>query len=137
MEASIGFILIGGATRGPSAGGLAELMDRFNGDVDWSWPRISAWQTCGTGNCISFCTRSITLNMGLLATLGALQVWCNAKKDRGRALQDYHRGLALGGSRPLPELFAAAVIAQVSISKPGPSGLWCHWFRANSDHLGD
>jgi oligoendopeptidase F len=30
---------------------------------------------------------------------GALQVWANSKRDRAKAL---------GGSRPLPELFAAA-----------------------------
>jgi oligoendopeptidase F len=37
-----------------------------------------------------------------------LQVWANFKRDRAKALADYKRGLALGGSRPLPELFAAA-----------------------------
>jgi oligoendopeptidase F len=43
-----------------------------------------------------------------IAQLGALQVWCNSKKDKAGALQAYQRGLALGGSRPLPELFEAA-----------------------------
>jgi oligoendopeptidase F len=43
-----------------------------------------------------------------IAQLGALQVWRNARKDPARALEQYHRGLALGGSRPLPELFEAA-----------------------------
>jgi oligoendopeptidase F len=43
-----------------------------------------------------------------IAQLGALQIWAASKKDRARALADYHRGLALGGSRPLPELFAAS-----------------------------
>jgi oligoendopeptidase F len=40
--------------------------------------------------------------------LGALQVWVNSKRDRKQALKDYKRALALGNSRPLPELFAAA-----------------------------
>jgi oligoendopeptidase F len=43
-----------------------------------------------------------------IAQLGALQVWANARRDRAGALQAYRRALALGGSRPLPELFAAA-----------------------------
>ena len=45
-----------------------------------------------------------------IAQLGALQVWMNARKDPRKALEDYRRGLALGGSRPLPELYQAAGI---------------------------
>ncbi len=43
-----------------------------------------------------------------IAQLGALQVWVNSKRDRAQALADYKRALALGNSRPLPQLFAAA-----------------------------
>jgi oligoendopeptidase F len=43
-----------------------------------------------------------------IAQLGALQVWVNSKRDKAGALAAYHRALALGGSRRLPELFAAA-----------------------------
>ena len=43
-----------------------------------------------------------------IAQLGALQVWANSKKDKTRALNQYKSALELGGSRPLPELFAAA-----------------------------
>ena len=43
-----------------------------------------------------------------IAQLGALQVWANSKRDKAKALNDYKQALALGGSRPLPELFAAA-----------------------------
>jgi len=43
-----------------------------------------------------------------IAQLGALQVWANSKRDKVKALADYKNSLALGGSRPLPELFAAA-----------------------------
>ena len=46
-----------------------------------------------------------------IAQLGALQVWRNAMKSKGHAVDAYRRALALGGSRPLPELFAAADIA--------------------------
>jgi oligoendopeptidase F len=40
--------------------------------------------------------------------LGALQVWANSKRDKAGALAQYQKALALGNSRPLPELFAAA-----------------------------
>jgi oligoendopeptidase F len=43
-----------------------------------------------------------------IAQLGALQVWANSKKDKSKALRDYQSALALGGSKPLPELFSAA-----------------------------
>ncbi len=43
-----------------------------------------------------------------IAQIGALQVWRNARANRGRAVRDYRNALKLGGSRPLPELFAAA-----------------------------
>ncbi|HLZ55099.1 MAG TPA: M3 family oligoendopeptidase, partial [Verrucomicrobiae bacterium] len=43
-----------------------------------------------------------------IAQLGALQVWANSKRDKAKALNDYKKSLALGGSRPLPELFSAA-----------------------------
>ena len=43
-----------------------------------------------------------------IAQLGALQLWANWRQDRREALQGYKRGLALGGARPLPELFQAA-----------------------------
>ncbi|MCZ7643804.1 MAG: M3 family oligoendopeptidase [Planctomycetota bacterium] len=45
-----------------------------------------------------------------IAQLGALQVWLNYLNDPRRALAQYRAGLALGRSRPLPELFAAAGI---------------------------
>lgn len=43
-----------------------------------------------------------------LAQLGALQVWRNALKDQAKAVEDYRAALALGGSKPLPELYGAA-----------------------------
>ncbi len=43
-----------------------------------------------------------------LAQLGAVQVWRNALKDQAAALAAYRRALALGATRPLPELYAAA-----------------------------
>ncbi len=43
-----------------------------------------------------------------LATLGAFQIWENAKKDQAQALRDYRQALALGGTVSLPELYRAA-----------------------------
>ncbi len=43
-----------------------------------------------------------------LAQLGAVQVWSNALQDQAQAVADYRRALALGGTRSVPELFAAA-----------------------------
>ena len=43
-----------------------------------------------------------------LAQLAALQVWRNALTDRASALASYREALALGATRPLPELLAAA-----------------------------
>jgi len=45
-----------------------------------------------------------------IAQLGALQVWQNARRDQARALGAYRAALALGGGRPLPQLFEAADI---------------------------
>jgi oligoendopeptidase F len=43
-----------------------------------------------------------------IAQLGALQVWKNSRADYEQAVNFYRHALALGGSRPLPELFEAA-----------------------------
>jgi oligoendopeptidase F len=43
-----------------------------------------------------------------LAQLGALQVWRNALTDQSKAVADYRATLALGDTKPLPDLFSAA-----------------------------
>ncbi|MCR4336189.1 MAG: M3 family oligoendopeptidase [Candidatus Omnitrophica bacterium] len=45
-----------------------------------------------------------------IAQLGALQVWLKSRQDLHQAVENYRRGLAMGRSRPLPELFTAAGI---------------------------
>jgi oligoendopeptidase F len=37
-----------------------------------------------------------------------LEVWANSRRDQVKSLTAYKTALALGGSRPLPELFHAA-----------------------------
>jgi oligoendopeptidase F len=83
-----------------------ELMDRFGGDVDWSGlesARANLWHR----QLHIFLHPFYYIEYGI-AQLGALQLWANSKRDRAKALNDYKKSLALGGSRPLPELFQAA-----------------------------
>lgn len=83
-----------------------ELMDRFGGDVDWSGlepTRSYLWHR----QLHIFIHPFYYIEYGI-AQLGALQVWANSKQDRESALGRYQSALALGGSRPLPELFQAA-----------------------------
>jgi oligoendopeptidase F len=43
-----------------------------------------------------------------LAQLGAMQIWRNAIQDQAGAVAAYRRALSLGGTAPLPDLYAAA-----------------------------
>jgi oligoendopeptidase F len=82
------------------------LMDRFGGDADWSGyedARANLWHR----QLHIFLYPFYYIEYGI-AQLGALQVWANSRKNQARALSQYQRSLALGGSRPLPELFRAA-----------------------------
>lgn len=84
------------------------LLDRFGGDIDWSGhekARTKMWHRQSHIFLVPF----YYIEYGI-AQLGALGVWNNSKTDRAQALLDYKKALALGGSRPLPELFAAANI---------------------------
>ncbi|MGD0542047.1 MAG: M3 family oligoendopeptidase, partial [Tepidisphaeraceae bacterium] len=85
-----------------------ELLDRFGGVVDWSgWEpvRESLWQR----QAHLFHSPFYYVEYGI-AQLGALQLWMKARHDPHRALANYRAALALGGTRPLPQLFAAAGI---------------------------
>ena len=83
-----------------------KLMDRFGGDVDltgFEEIRAYSWHR----QLHIFIHPFYYVEYGI-AQLGALQVWANSKADKAKALDDYKKSLALGGSRPLPELFSAA-----------------------------
>ena len=83
-----------------------ELRARFGGDVDWSGieeAQAILWHKQSH----LFLNPFYYVEYGI-AQMGALQIWANARRDQPTALAAYRRGLALGGSRPLPELFAAA-----------------------------
>jgi oligoendopeptidase F len=95
-----------GHTRTERAASWNALLDRFAGDVDWSSyedARAHLWHR----QLHVFLYPFYYIEYGI-AQLGALQVWANSKCDKTKALRDYKAALALGGSRPLPELFATA-----------------------------
>jgi len=93
-------------TRAERTAAWLALMDRFGGDVDWSGyeaERAHWWHR----QLHIFLHPFYYIEYGI-AQLGALQVWANARRDRAQALAAWRRALALGNSRPLPELFEAA-----------------------------
>lgn len=82
------------------------LTRRFDGGIDWTgleeYDRQS-WQR----KLHIFQVPFYYVEYGI-AQLGALQIWLLARNDYEQAVAFYRNGLALGGSRPLPELFEAA-----------------------------
>lgn len=84
------------------------LQKRFGGIEDWSGldeARAYMWHRQGH----LFGSPFYYIEYGI-AQLGALQLWLNSKKNLAGTVKNYRDALALGGSRPLPELFKAAKI---------------------------
>ena len=82
------------------------LVDRFGGVADYNGyeeARAFGWQR----QLHLFEVPFYYIEYGI-AKLGALQVWRNAMDDREDAVRRYREALALGGSKPLPELFETA-----------------------------
>ena len=95
-------------TRDERKAAWRDLLERFGGIVDYSGyeeARDHSWHR----QLHIFLYPFYYIEYGI-AQLGALQVWQRSLSDRARAVADYKKALALGGSRPLPELFAAAGI---------------------------
>ena len=84
-----------------------ELYSRFSGGViDWSGLDAELailWQR----QLHLFIAPLYYIEYGI-AQLGALGLWLQSREDPAGTLGRYRKALALGGSRPLPELFAAA-----------------------------
>jgi oligoendopeptidase F len=93
-------------TRDQRAKAWLDLTTRFGHDVDWS-----GWETWNARRWMFqlhlFHVPFYYIEYGI-AQLGALQVWLKSKTDPHGALASYRNGLRLGGTRPLPQLFAAA-----------------------------
>jgi oligoendopeptidase F len=84
------------------------LRERFGHEIDWTGldeANAYAWEA----QLHLFHVPFYYIEYGI-AQLGALQLWLKAKEDPQRALNNYRAALKLGGTRPLPELFAAAGI---------------------------
>ncbi len=82
------------------------LRQRFGGTTDWSGlerERASEWHRQLHVFEVPFYYVEYAL-----AELGALQLWLAYRREPAAAVAAYRRGLSLGGSRPLPQLFAAA-----------------------------
>ena len=83
-----------------------DLWNRFDPHTDWSGleaERVARWYK----QLHLFLYPFYYIEYGI-AQLGALQVWRNSLTDHPQAVADYRQALALGGTKPLPELFGAA-----------------------------
>jgi oligoendopeptidase F len=83
-----------------------DLWRRFMPSVDW----IGLETECATGWHRKLHIHQLPfyyVEYGL-AQLGAVQLWRNARRDQAGAVTAYRRALALGGTVPLPQLFATA-----------------------------
>ena len=95
-----------GHSRSERAEAWENLAKRFEGAVNWSGlerERRYLWHR----QLHIFLHPFYYVEYGI-AQLGALQIWAGARRDQEAALRSYERGLELGGSRPLPELFQTA-----------------------------
>ncbi len=82
------------------------LRDRFEPGVDWSGltaERVARWYR----QLHIFLYPFYYIEYGI-AQIGALQVWRNARRDPASAVAAYRRFLALGATRPLPDLYREA-----------------------------
>lgn len=98
-----------GHTRDERAKTWIALMDRFGGIEDYSGfekARAHSWHR----QLHIFEIPFYYVEYGI-AQLGALQLWQASRRDLPATLDHYLKGLALGGSRPLPELFQTSGLA--------------------------
>jgi oligoendopeptidase F len=97
-----------GHTRDDRRHAWTALLDRFGGIVDWTGyddARAHSWHR----QLHIFLYPFYYIEYGI-AQLGALQIWQRWLTDRAGAVAAYRRALAIGGARPLPQLFQAADI---------------------------
>ena len=86
----------------------SELWDRYMPGVDWTGlddARVTGWQRKLHIIQVPF----YYIEYGL-AQLGAIQLWRNAVEDQRQAVANYRRALSLGGTVPVPDLYATAGI---------------------------
>ncbi len=83
-----------------------EIWNRFDPQTDWS--DLTDYRVARWYKQLHIFLYPFYYIEYAVAQLGALQVWRNALADQERAVELYLGALALGGSRPLPDLFGAA-----------------------------
>jgi oligoendopeptidase F len=82
------------------------IRDRFDRGVDWTG--LTAERTVRWYRQLHIFQYPLYYIEYGIAQLGALQIWSNHRRDGAAALEAYRRFLALGATRPLPELYRAA-----------------------------
>jgi oligoendopeptidase F len=95
-------------TREERRAAWTEIHSRYSGIIDWTnlaEERANLWHR----QLHIFLYPFYYIEYGI-AQLGALQIWQRSRHDRAEAVAAYRRALAIGGAKPLPELFAAAGI---------------------------
>jgi oligoendopeptidase F len=98
-----------GHTRDERAACWQSLMDRFGGVEDWSgFEKVRAHLWHRQLHIVEIPFYYVEYG---IAQLGALQLWQASRRDLPATLNNYIKGLSLGGSRPLPELFQATGLA--------------------------
>ena len=82
------------------------LRERFEPGVDWSG--LTEERTARWYRQLHIFLYPFYYIEYAIAQIGALQVWRNARRDPAGAVAAYRRFLALGATRPLPELYREA-----------------------------
>jgi len=95
-----------GHTREQRAQRWIELRTRFTPYVDWTGYE-AARETEWHQQLHLFKHPFYYIDYGI-AQVGAFQIWRNYRQSPGEAVAAYRHALTLGGTKPLPELFAAA-----------------------------
>jgi oligoendopeptidase F len=84
----------------------AGLADRYLAHIDWTG--LEAEKRAGWHMVLHvFQSPFYYIEYGI-ALLGAVQIFANARRDQEVAVEGYREALALGGTAPLPQLFATA-----------------------------
>ena len=84
----------------------SNLWERFMPGVDWSG--LEDFKVTGWQRKLHILTLPFYYVEYGLAYLGAAQVWRNSLENQQSAVASYRQALALGGMRPLPQLYQAA-----------------------------
>jgi oligoendopeptidase F len=84
-----------------------QIHNRFDGGI-FDWSGLDAEHSLFWHKQLHIFTAPLYYIEYAIAQLGALQLWANAMRNHDSAVNAFRKGLSLGGSRPLPELFETA-----------------------------